>query len=153
MLRGKEILDALEREALAVFPGRTMYRTLVREGFTRPSCLVELGEQTMEDAARWTVERTVLAKLTIFEPVDEYHDTQVDVLVDKLSLAMAHFSAGCLHVGDRYLDIGKVKGERFYDYAELTFTLSWQDDRETGPVESALAQYYDLTIEVNKKEV
>lgn len=44
-----------------------------------------------------------------------------------------------------------LSGEYFNDYAEVAFTLSWQDDRETGPVEGALAQHYDLTVEVNKE--
>ena len=55
-------------------------------------------------------------------------------------------------MGDRCLDLSAVHGDYFNDYAQVTFTLSWQDDRETEQAEAALAKYYDLTIEVNKKE-
>ena len=144
MLRSNDILDALEETARAVFPGGTVYRNLVRQGFERPSCMVEVRRLTMEDAARWLVERTARAKLTLFEPVDDYHDTQVELLGDKLDLLMAHVSGGTLAVGDRHLDVEDVEGECFNDFATLTFTLRWTDDRETGPARAALAEHYTL---------
>ena len=70
----------------------------------------------------------------------------------RLALALELFSVAAIQVDDRALDVSSVSGDYFNDYAEVTFTLSWQDDRETGPVEGALAQYYDITVDVNKKE-
>ena len=105
----------------------------------------------MEDATRWAVERTALVKVTFFEPVDDYHDSQIPALAERLTLALELFSCAAIQVDDRALDLSAVSGDYFNDYAEVTFTLSWQDDRETGPVEGALAQYYDVTVDVNRR--
>ena len=152
MLRSNDILEALEALMLERFPTSTAYRNLVYKEFDRPSFLVEVGRQTMETATRWTVDRTAQCKVTLFEAVDVRHNTQVEVLADKLALALELFSVAAIQVDDRALDVSAVSGDYFNDYAEVTFTLSWQDDRETGPVEGALAQYYDITVDVNKKE-
>lgn len=152
MLRSNNILEALEALMRERFPTSTAYRNLVYKEFDRPSFLVEVGRQTMETATRWTVDRTAQCKVTLFEAVDVRHNTQVEVLADKLALALELFSVAAIQVDDRALDVSSVSGDYFNDYAEVTFTLSWQDDRETGPVEDALAQYYDITVDVNKKE-
>lgn len=146
MLRNAEILDALEAIMREAFPGCTIYRNLVRRNFQRPSLLVETGRQTMEDATRHTVDRTAQAKVTFFETVDDYHDTQVEVLEARLSAGMLLLSQGALPVEDRYLDVSGVAGEAYNDYAELTFTLSWQDDRELAGGDAALLENIDITV-------
>ena len=146
MLRNAEILDALETVMGEAFPDCTIYRNLVRRNFQRPSLLVETGRQTMEDATRYAVDRTAQAKVTFFETVDDYHDTQVEVLEARLSAGMLLLSQGALPAGDRYLDVSGVAGESFNDYAELTFTLSWQDDRELAGGDAALLENIDITV-------
>lgn len=146
MLRIAEIKDALEAIMGETFPDCKIYRNLVRRNFQRPSLLVETGRQTMEDATRYAVDRTTQAKVTFFETVDDYHDTQVEVLEARLSAAMLLLSKGALPVGDRYLDVSSVAGESFNDYAELTFTLSWQDDRELAGGDTALLENIDMTV-------
>ena len=64
-------------------------------------------------------------------------------------MALALFSGGAVPVGDRYLDVSGAAGEVFNDYAELSFTLSWQDDRDVTPVEGALLEDIDITVGVN----
>ena len=123
MLRINEILLSVEALTQECFPELKAYRNLVHQGFQRPSFLTEVGKQTMEDADRWAVERTAQVKLTFFETVDAYHDSQIETLSDRLTLALALFSGGAVPVGDRYLDVGGAAGEVFNDYAELTFTL------------------------------
>lgn len=152
MLRINAILDALEQLMKERFPDSEGHRNLVYKEFKRSAFLVEVGKQTMDTATRGTVDRTAQAKVSLFEPVDVRHNSQVEVLADKLTLVLELFSCPAIQVDDRYLDISNVSGDYFNDYAEVTFTLSWQDDRETEPVENTLAQYYDLTIEVNEKE-
>ena len=155
MVRVKDILDALEAELKALFPGETVYRNPIRKDLDRPSAYVELGKMTMEDAARQMVDRTAQAKITLFVPVSEgYHDGDVDVLADRLTLALLWFSDGALSVGDRWLDLEKVTGEYFNDYAELTFTLRWMDERKSSMEEEREAlRHYDLTLKANGKEI
>lgn len=149
MLRINEILLSVEALAQECFPELKAYRNVVHQGFQRPSFLTEVGPQTMEDADRWAVERTAQVKLTFFETVDAYHDSQIETLSDRLTLALALFSGGAVPVGDRYLDVSGAAGEVFNDYAELSFTLSWQDDRDVTPVEGALLEDIDITVGVN----
>lgn len=151
MLKINAILDAVTELASQRFPQLTPYQNVIHKGFSRPSFLVSVTKQTMEDATRWTVERTALVKVTFFEPVDDYHDSQIPALAERLTLALELFSVAAIQVDDRALDVSAVSGDYFNDYAEVTFTLSWQDDRETGPVEGALAQYYDVTVDVNRR--
>lgn len=151
MLRIKSIHDAVEAAVGERFPGLKPYRNLVRKNFERPSFLLEVGKQTMEGATRRTVDRTAQVKVTFFEPVDDYHDSQIDGLSDRLTVALELFSDGAIQVDDRYLDISNAAGEVFYDYAELTFTLSWQDDRELEELQASPMEQFDLDFKMKEE--
>lgn len=146
MLRVNDILLAVEALTQERFPSLTAYRNVVHKGFKRPSFLTEVGKQTMEDATRRTVDRTAQVKITFFETVDDYHDSQIETLSDRLTVAMELFSCAAVPVSDRYLDISGTSGEVFNDYAELVFTLSWQDDRDITPVAAAPLEDYDISV-------
>ena len=152
MLRVNDILLAVEALTQERFPSLSAYRNVVRKGFKRPSFLTEVGKQTMEDATRWTVDRTAQVKITLFETVDDYHDSQIETLSDRLTVALELFSCAAIQVGDRYLDISATAGEVFNDYAELTFTLSWQDDRDITPVAAAPLEDYDISVAPGGRE-
>lgn len=152
MLRVNDILLAVETLTQERFPSLSAYRNVVRKGFKRPSFLTEVGKQTMEDATRWTVDRTAQVKITFFETVDDYHDSQIETLSDRLTVALELFSCAAIQVGDRYLDISATAGEVFNDYAELTFTLSWQDDRDITPVAAAPLEDYDISVAPGGRE-
>lgn len=152
MLRVNDILLAVEALTQERFPSLSAYRNVVRKGFKRPSFLTEVGKQTMEDATRWTVDRTAQVKITFFETVDDYHDSQIETLSDRLTVALELFSCAAIQVGDRYLDISATAGEVFNDYAELTFTLSWQDDRDITPVAAAPLEDYDISVAPGGRE-
>ena len=148
MVSIKEILDSVEGLMRERFPTYTAYRNLVRQGFARPSFLVAAGKQTMADATARTVERSCEVRVTLFAPVDDYHDSQMDTLAAALASAMELFSCRAIAVGDRYLDVGDVAGEVGYDYAECTIPLSWQDDRDLNEPEYESVKHYDLEVEV-----
>ena len=151
MLRINDILDGVEDLTGKTFPRLKGYRNLVHKNFERPSFLVEVGRQTMEDATRHTVERTAQVKLTFFETVDDYHDSQIEVLSDRLTAALALYIGGAIQVGDRYLDLSDTAGEVFNDYAELTFTLSWQDDRVLEEVQASPMEQFDMDFTVKEE--
>lgn len=152
MVKIKDVLDAVEELVQGRFPSFTAYRNRVREGFERPSFLTACLKQTMEDATARTVERTAQVTVTLFEMVDDYHDSQIEVLSEDLAAALELFSCRAVAVGDRYLDVGEAKGEVGYDYAELTFSLSWQDDRELNEPEYEPIRHVDVTMEANKNQ-
>lgn len=148
MVSIKEILDSVEELMQGRFPTYTAYRNLVRQGFARPSFLVAAGKQTMADATARTVERSCEVRVTLFAPVDDYHDSQMDTLAAALASAMELFSCRAIAVGERYLDVGDAAGEVGYDYAECTIPLSWQDDRDLNEPEYESVKHYDLEVEV-----
>ena len=148
MVSIKAILDSVEALMRERFPTYTAYRNLVRQGFARPSFLVAAGKQTMADATARTVERSCEVRVTLFAPVDDYHDSQMDTLAAALASAMELFSCRAIVVWDRYLDVGDVAGEVGYDYAECTIPLSWQDDRDLNEPEYESVKHYDLEVEV-----
>ena len=148
MVSIKDILDSVEVLMRERFPTYTAYRNLVRQGFARPSFLVAAGKQTMADAIARTVERTAQVVITLFAPVDDYHDSQMDTLAAALASAMELFSCRAIAVGERYLDVGDAAGEVGYDYAECTIPLSWQDDRDLNEPEYESVKHYDLEVEV-----
>lgn len=152
MLRVNDILLAVEALTQERFPSLSAYRNVVRKGFKRPSFLTEVGKQTMEDATRWTVDRTAQVKITFFETVDDYHDSQIETLSDRLTVALELFSCAAIQAGDRYLDISGVSGEVFNDYAELTVILSWQDDRVITLVAAAPLEDYDISVTPDGRE-
>ena len=148
MVAIKTVLDVVEALMQERFPAYKAYRNMVRQGFERPSFLIAAGKQTMVDATARTVERTAQVKVTLFAVVDDYHDSHMDGLSEALASAMELFSCRAIAVGDRFLDIGDASGEIGYDYAELIFTLAWQDDRELNEPEYVPAEHYDLDVEV-----
>lgn len=152
MVSIKDILDAAEELMTARFPGLTAYRNMTRKGFSRPSFLVQALRQTMADATARTVDRSCELKVTLFEAVDDYHDSQIDALASRLTAAMELFSCRAIAAGDRYLDVGDVAGEVGYDFAQVTVPLSWQDDRELPEDASVPAKEIVIEIEMNKKE-
>lgn len=152
MLRVNDILLAVEALTQERFSDLKAYRNVVRKGFKRPSFLTEVGKQTMEDFTHFTVDRTAQVKITFFETVDDYHDSQIETLSDRLTVALELFSCAAIQAGDRYLDISGVSGEVFNDYAELTVTLSWQDDRDITPVAATPLEDYDISVAPGGRE-
>lgn len=154
MVKVKDILDALEEELNALFPGEPVHRNPVEKNFTRPCSSIAVGKLTMQDAARRLVERTAQARIELVVPVsDGYHDGDADVLADRLTLALSWFSEGVLAVGDRALDVGQVSGEYFNDYAELTLPLSWLDERKLSQEEAEAMRHYEIAAKANGKEI
>lgn len=150
MVKIKDIVDAVSGLMQERFPTLAAYRNVVRKNFDRPSFLVAAQKQTMTDSTSRTVARTSEVKITLFVPVDDYHDSQMDALAELLASAMELFSCRAIAVGDRYLDVGDVSGTVEYDFAELAVPLSWQDDRELREQEYQPATEIDLTVEVNR---
>lgn len=152
MLRINEILDAVEELMKERFPNSDAYRNLTPKDFKRPAFMVEMGKQTMETFTRDLVERTAEVTVTLFEEVDVRHNSQVEALGDRLTLALELFSCPAIQVGDRYLDLSAVHGDYFNDYAQVIFTLSWQDDRDLTPVEVPPLEDYDISVVPDGRE-
>ena len=152
MLKVQDILEAGVLVAQALWPGGTVYINTVPVNFVRPPCLVEVDSMTLEPSGRREGERTANLRVTRFQKVDDYHNTQVELLAEELTLMLAKFSGPSIPVEDRWLRVGKCTGRYENDYAELTVPLSWVDDLDTAAVEQALMEQYTLAVDAGGKE-
>ena len=137
MLTGTELREALKESLDALFPGELIYENETPKNFVRPSSLLEMGKRTMTDLTAAQVNVTQEVQVTLFDEVDAYHNSQVQVLEERQLRLMEALAGGYLRVEDRALDISDVAGQVFLDYAEVTFTLTWAEDRraaETRPL-------------------
>lgn len=147
MLTQKQILDAVDGELSKLFPGITLYRNTVPTEFARPSAMTRVSRQTMALRTLSTVQRTMDVVITLFCPVDDYHDTDADALGAQADGVMEHFSAPGLPVADRVLDIGKVDCTSQADFAEVTIPLSWDDDRAVEQPENETMETLNVRME------
>ena len=156
MITRAEIQEEVEKQLLKLFPGLDghLYRNRVPVDFERPAAMTLLQGDTMECRSHDTVARSVTALVTLFCPVDEYHNSDMDALSAMSDAALEHFSALGIEVGDRWLDIGKVSSNVQYDYAEVSIPLSWDDDRAMSKETTALMEtlHLDVAAKMNMEE-
>lgn len=137
MITHEELMDRAAEEIGALFPqigesGR-IYRNLTPTQFDRPAAMVRITGEKMRCFSGQLVNRTAVLEITLFCPVDEYHNSDEAVLGGMLDSVMETFSAPGIDVGRRFLDIGEVAGEVQLDYAQVNVPLAWQDDRKRTP--------------------
>ena len=151
MIQRTEIQTAVEAQLLSLFPALKghLYRNRVPVDFARPAAMTLLQSDTMECRSHDTVVRSITALVTLFCPVDEYHNSDVDTLSAMSDAVLEHFSAPGMEVGDRWLDIGTVQANVQLDYAEVRVPLSWDDDRKTSKDAAALMETLHLAVAVD----
>lgn len=149
MIARAEIQGEVEKQLLKLFPGLEghLYRNRVPVDFVRPSAMTLLQDDTMEMRTHDTVARSVTALVTLFCPVDEYHNSDMDALSAMSDATLEHFSALGMNVGDRWLDIGKVSSNVQLDYAEVSIPLSWDDDRKMSKDMAELMGALHLSVD------
>lgn len=151
MLSVANILDAGCAAVAALWPGDKVYRDIVPVNFARPSSLVEVLDLTMTPEGPRSVTRTAVLQITRFQVVDDYHNTQVELLANELTLMLERFAVPALPAGDRYLDLSKITGSYANDYALIKVSLAWTDDRDTTETHQKM-EHYKLAVSAGKKE-
>lgn len=129
MLTPKQILDAVAGLLEERFPGEPVYRNITPIGFARPSSLVTYGTQKMADATCAMLEIESSLTVTVFVAVDEYHNSHLDELARRMTCVQELFAVEGLGVEDRVLHVAGNAGIVNFDFAEVSITLRYQDDR------------------------
>lgn len=132
MLSFLEIANAVSELVKERCGGIPVYMERVPLHFERPSCLVELGPVEMESASCSCVEIKLTAVVTLFVDADEYHNSHVPELMKRMADVQELFAADGLRVGGRTLRVIADKGNCQFDYAEVSVTFQYQDDRPGG---------------------
>lgn len=152
MITKTQIMDAAAEQLQTLFPEMTLYRNRTPTNFARPSALISLTGETMACRTSQTVSRGITLVLDLFVEVDDYHFSQIDTLNAMADVVMEHFSAPALPVSDRALDIGQIKCEVNYDYAEISIPLSWDDTRKLETEQRELIESLKLNINISKQQ-
>ena len=149
MISRNEIQTEIEKQILILFPALEghLYRNRVPVDFARPAAMTLLQSDTMACRSHDTVARSVTVRVTLFCPVDAYHNSDMDVLSAMSDATLEHFSAPGIAVGDRWLDIGTVDSNVQYDYAEVSIPFSWDDDRKINTNAAALMETLHLSVD------
>lgn len=129
MLSIADIHDAVEDLLGERFPGEPVHHDLVPQNFERPAFLVEGGPVKMAEAGSMTLDVTATVRITAFAAVDEYHNSQVAELRTRMMAILELFAVGYLEVDGRALHVAGNEGEYGFDFATVTVTLSYRDDR------------------------
>ena len=114
------------------FPGDEVYTNLTPNGFQRPSFLIELGEIHMVDASEDMLRVTMPLVVTAFVAVDSYHNSDMEELLTRMAAVQELFAISGLQIQDRVLHVVGNKAEYNWDFAEVTITLDYLDDRPGG---------------------
>jgi len=129
MLTPKQILDAVAGLLKERFPGEPVYQNITPIGFARPSSLVTYTSQKMADASCATVEVEAGVAVDIFVAVDEYHNSHLEELARRMTSVQELFAVEGLEVEDRVLHVAGNAGTVNFDFAEISITLRYHDDR------------------------
>lgn len=114
------------------FPGDAVYTNVTPNGFQRPSFLIEFGEIHMTDSSEETLRVTLPLVVTAFVAVDSYHNSDVEKLLTRMAAVQELFAISGLQIQDRVLHVVGNKAEYNWDFAEVTITLDYLDDRPGG---------------------
>lgn len=152
MITSQEIREQVRSILEDLFPEEMVYENLVPDDFQRPSSLVECGSCRMTPMNAFLVGMDLEVKVTLFVEVDPYYHSQVPELERRQFRLMAELMEGYLPVGIRALDLSELTGETNFDYADVTFSLRWQEQRvdlETYPI----MEHFEANVQhMEKKE-
>ena len=132
MLSFSTITQAVQELVAERYPETPIYMNRVPVEFDRPSFLVELGPVEMLDADCACLELKVTVVVTAFVEADDYHNSHVPDLMQRMAVVQELFAVEGLRVEDWVLHVIANKGNCQFDYAEASVTFQYQDDRPVG---------------------
>lgn len=122
----REAVDSLLGER---YPGENVYHNLVPQNFSRPSFLIEIGQTSVSDISYSLLEMEMSLTVTCFVEVDEYYNCHIEQLEARMLSVQELFCVGYLKVQDRALHVISNRGQCGFDYATVTITFRYRDDR------------------------
>lgn len=145
-----DIIGGIKAILEQAFPGEPVYTNRTRQGFERPSFLVQAGLLTVEDMNCGMLDLAQELVITAFVTVDEYHDSHFAALIDRMGAVMDLFAEGFVEIGDRHPHVDALQGGYELDFAEVKVRLGWQDERIREQPAGPVAEHY--VLEITNKE-
>lgn len=126
MVTQNDVVAAVSAALTERFPGDTVYTNLVPSRFDRPSFLVESTDIAMTASTVSTVTLQLTVRVVCFVAVDEYHNSQLEVLNVRQLKVLGIFAPLYLRVGDRALKVQQLGGSPGgRDWIDVTVVLAW----------------------------
>jgi hypothetical protein len=139
MVKQKDILQAINRMLIAVYPDYTIYIQDCPKDFDRPSFMIEFVRTNQIDVSRTTIEKTVYYTITCFTIIDEYYRSDPEELADLQETILQKLLIGYLLVGDRALKVKASTGGLDPDRAYIDLQLEYYDNRTDEADQTPLA--------------
>lgn len=141
----QDILDAVNRLLVERWPDRTVYIDVCPVDFAHPSFWLFVEEAAQSDANRFYIRRSLKARLTLYDLLDEHYDASWQRLSKEAEEAMTLLTPP-LEVNGRRLKLELKALPRDPDRAYIQLSAEWFDPRPgLGAGEDAPpAEHYHL---------
>lgn len=134
MVTQNDVVAAVSAALTERYPDSTVYTNLVPSKFQRPSFLVENTDIALVASTVSTVTLQLTVRVVCFVAIDEYHNSQLEVLNVRQLKVLGIFAPLYLKVGDRALKVQQLGGSSGgRDWIDVTAVLAW----DVGVVELA----------------
>lgn len=142
MIKQTDILTAINRLLIEVYPEYMVYIQACPKDFERPSFLLEIIRISQTDICRSSVEKTVYFTVTFFAETDKYYRSDPEELADIQDTILQHFNIGYVMVGDRAIKVkgssGGIDADRAYIDLQFEFIDNRYDNVEQEPVATSV---------------
>ncbi|MDD3173583.1 MAG: hypothetical protein PHF63_07985 [Herbinix sp.] len=142
MIKQNDILTAINRILVELYPDYMVYINNCPKDFTRPSFEIGLIRVSQTDACRTTVEKTAYYTLTCFTTVDEYHMSEPEDLIDLQDTIIQKLQIGYVIVGDRAIKFksstGGIDPDRAYIDLQFEYFDNRTDEVDTTPLATSV---------------
>lgn len=153
MLTVQQIMQGINAILVRLYPDRTVYIDVMPEKFERPSFFLRPAGRKITSRTVAVVEVEQMVTVQCIDEVGDRYETQTARLYDVTdTLTAAFLQRGAFHCGDRHLTADRVDVSRALDVADVTVTVTYEDDRPAAPVTQPLVTDVTLGAQPNHKQ-
>ena len=153
MLKIKEIMDGINAILVRLYPDRAVYVDVLPEKYERPSFFLRPEGRKITSRTAAVVEVEQMITVQCADEVSDRYETQTARLYGVTdTLTAAFLQRGALVCGDRHLTADRVDVSRSLDIADVTITVTYEDDRPAAPVTQPLVTDVTLGAQPNQKQ-
>lgn len=135
MLKVKELMDGVNAVVVRLYPDRTVYTDVLPEKFERPSFFLRPEGRKITSRTSCIVAVEQMITIQCIDKVGDRYETETARLYDVTeTLSAAFLQRGALICGDRWLTADRIDISRSLDVADVTITVTYEDNRPAAPV-------------------
>lgn len=153
MLTVQQIMQGINIILVQLYPDRTVYVDVLPEKFKRPSFFLRPAGRKITSRTAAVVEVEQMVTVQCIDEVGDRYETETARLYGVTdTLTAAFLQRGALACGDRHLTADRVDVSRALDVADVTITVTYEDDRPAAPVTQPLMEDVTFGAKPNQKQ-